>query len=215
MLSVRVEAEERRRIQHGHSRAKGQTAETARAAHRRHQPSNRHNGYANNNSSALEEVFGERHIALLKLASMITGNADDARDVVQDVYEAVAKNYADRTRKELEAIVFTSTRNRALSYLKRSRWVAQTEDDVIDYVAEWSSSDNKVSPEQAAIAKDQLNCVHAIISSMPPRRIKVFLLHRLKGMSFVEISKTLGISESTVLRDVAAAIDELTKRMPR
>ena len=68
-------------------------------------------------------------------------------------------------------------------------------------------------PERALIASERLRRALSLIDAMPERRRQALLLHRIEGMSYLEIAREMGISVKTVEKHLSAAILELTEKM--
>lgn len=68
-------------------------------------------------------------------------------------------------------------------------------------------------PERTLLASERLHRALQLIDTMPARRRQALLLHRIDGMSYLEIARTMGISVKTVEKHLSAAILELTEKM--
>lgn len=68
-------------------------------------------------------------------------------------------------------------------------------------------------PERALLATERLRRALEVIDAMPPRRRQAFLLHRIDGLSYLEIARTMGVSIKAVEKHLAAAMVELVRQM--
>jgi RNA polymerase sigma factor (sigma-70 family) len=68
-------------------------------------------------------------------------------------------------------------------------------------------------PDQTLLEREALGRVHAVLLMMPVRTRQVFILRRLEGMSFREISEHLGISVSGVEKHMLRAVRLLAARI--
>lgn len=72
---------------------------------------------------------------------------------------------------------------------------------------------NAPDPERALLAAERLRRALSVIDAMPERRREAFLLHRIDGLSYVEIARTMGVSVKAVEKHLSAAMLELTRKM--
>lgn len=49
---------------------------------------------------------------------------------------------------------------------------------------------------------------------MPSRRREAFLLHRVDGLTYLEIARAMGVSIKAVEKHISAAMLELIRKMP-
>lgn len=68
-------------------------------------------------------------------------------------------------------------------------------------------------PERVLLATERLRRALAVIDTMPARRREAFLLHRIDGLSYLEIARTMGISVKAVEKHLSAAMLELVQKM--
>jgi RNA polymerase sigma-70 factor (ECF subfamily) len=142
------------------------------------------------------EAFGtlvRGHLpAAIRLAMRVTGNADDAEDVVQDAFLAALRHIdefeADRRFWPwLSRIVV----NRALDLVGGAahRRSADVPSDLPDVA---------LTALQTAEHRDLLDRVREVMVSMPPRQRLVVQLFDLDGLTVAEIAEMLGSAQATV-----------------
>ena len=68
-------------------------------------------------------------------------------------------------------------------------------------------------PERALLANERLRRALEVIDAMPSRRRQAFLLHRIDGLTYLEIARLMGVSVKAVEKHLAAAMFELTRKM--
>jgi RNA polymerase sigma factor (sigma-70 family) len=160
---------------------------------------------------ARSDRFGEvvmPHLAdALSLARWLTGNADDAEDVVQEAclkaHAGIATYAGGNARAWLLAIV----RNASYSWLARNRRravVAVGDLADLDEVAAPPETDAD-SPETALIAKAETAAVQAAIAGLPQAFREIVVLRDINGLSYKEISTMLGVPMGTVMSRLARA----------
>jgi RNA polymerase sigma factor (sigma-70 family) len=109
---------------------------------------------------------------------------------------------SERAIDHLKPFVFQTARNLALDHLRSRRIQARTllEDvplDVLQSVAAPLSS-----AEDAAHAEQLLERLNIGLNQLSPRQQQIFILSRLHGHSYLEIADQLGVSLSTVQKEL-------------
>ncbi len=128
---------------------------------------------------------------LFRLALSITGNKQDAEDVVQDALLKVwqKRNEWDRI-SNLEGYCFRSVRNIALDKiaLKDNQW-----EELPDQL-----SIHTQGPDKLFESKEQLETIQKIMALLPEKLRTVFQLRDLEGFSYKEIMQIMDIPEDQV-----------------
>lgn len=68
-------------------------------------------------------------------------------------------------------------------------------------------------PERTLLATERLRRALAVIDAMPTRRRQAFLLHRIEGLSYLEIARKMGVSIKAVEKHLATAMLQLVREM--
>ena len=128
---------------------------------------------------------------LFRLALSITGNKEDAEDVVQDVLLHVWKKEDWEKIENIEAYCFRSTRNRALDTIALKDNQTEALPDDFDY------------PEQENIAQrveaqEQIELVEKWLEGLPEKQQTIFRLREVEELSYKEIATILNITEEQV-----------------
>jgi len=169
--------------------------------------------------SALSQIHADdidlivrRHEAALRrfVISRIGGVAD-VDDVVQEVFVRFARRDPGQAIERLEAYLFQAANNLIRDRARRQqvRRVA---------AAEAEDAGRPVpthSPEQVLIDRETLHQVRKALNDLPERTRHVFLLYRVDGLRHQDIANALGMSVSTVEKDVRRAMAHLTRRVRR
>ncbi|WP_172609615.1 RNA polymerase sigma factor [Pseudomonas graminis] len=152
--------------------------------------------------SHFNAVFLARRTMLLRTLQRMVRSHTTAEDLLQETYLRVTRALAERAIEHLEPFVFQTARNLALDHLRARRVHART---IIDD-APLSDIHNVVAPdtslEDAAHANRLLESLSASLETLSPRQQKIFTLSRLHGASYLEIAEQLGVSTSTVQKEL-------------
>ncbi len=151
-------------------------------------------------SEEIEDIYRSEHKRLERLASRKVGPST-AADVVHDVFARIWEKAKDQIAPS-PPYLSRCTQNAAIDQLrveKRFRAYQQnlTEEQYAQPVA---------TPLEITAARDDLRRLDVTIRALPERTRHIFLLNRVHGFTYEEISEGLGYSRSMVERDMAKAL---------
>jgi RNA polymerase sigma-70 factor, ECF subfamily len=166
----------------------------------------------------LLETFGDR---VYRLALRITGNEQDAEEVVQDAFWSVLR-HVDTFRGEslLGSWIYRITANTAYQKLRRA---AHRRDEIsLDQVlpviddghhpgdpsGDWSAQIN-----DPAIQRELRDVLASAIDELPANHRAVLVLHDVEGLSMAEVADALGITVATAKIHAHRARLRLRKRL--
>lgn len=144
-------------------------------------------------ASEFKRIFLPLHHKLYRIAFCLTGNKEDAEDMVQEAYLRIWKRRADLDEIEnLEAFSVTVVKNVCLNMLRNRR-----QDEEID---------NGQRPDVAAEtdvgreieSRDALGIVTALIERLPERQRDVIRMRDVGDCSFEEIEMSTGLSPGNI-----------------
>jgi RNA polymerase sigma factor (sigma-70 family) len=152
--------------------------------------------------SQFNEIFLSQHTVLLRTLQRMVGNACTAEDLLQDTYLRVTRALTERSVEHLAPFVYQTARNLALDHLRAQRIQART---MIDDVPP-DTLRNIVQPhsnaEDITHARRLLERIDASLADLTARQQAIFTLNRLQGCSYPEIAAQLGVSASTVQKEL-------------
>lgn len=128
--------------------------------------------------------------------------------MVQEAYAVLASlDTVDHIRNPRNYL-FQTARSVVLRHLRRDR--------VIHFQSlpgqdEAGFADPELSPEGAAIVRDQLRNADRLLAALPDRSREAFLLRRVHGLSQREIAAAMKVSENTVEKHIGKALRLLLK----
>jgi RNA polymerase sigma-70 factor (ECF subfamily) len=67
------------------------------------------------------------------------------------------------------------------------------------------------SPEQTVDGRQRVARLAQLIKAMPEQRRRVFVMHKLEGLSYGEVAENLGISRSAVEKHMMAALRQIAE----
>jgi RNA polymerase sigma-70 factor (ECF subfamily) len=130
---------------------------------------------------------------LFRLALSITGNREDAEDVVQDALLNIWKKKKwEETIDHPEAYCFRSVRNLAIDKLSLKENQQEAWHDRYD------RPDASISIEEKLEREEHLLLLENIIRQLPEKQRTVFQLREVEEMSYKQIAEAMNISEEQV-----------------
>ncbi|MCH8859107.1 MAG: RNA polymerase sigma factor [Proteobacteria bacterium] len=147
-------------------------------------------------SKAAYTVLVERYMhRAYTIAYRVVGNADDARDLSQDVFLKIYES-SDRYREGYRFFswFYRILLNHCLNHNRRRAWIVRSGDD--DRYAQSEPVAEPGIAERGDVILQQY--VQKAIASLPVRQRAVILLCDLEGMRQTEAAEILKVSEGTV-----------------
>ena len=144
-------------------------------------------------ADAFEELYRQHARRLFSLVVRMVGSAQDAEDLVQEVFLQAHRTLAGfRGESTLGTWLYRLTMNHCLDHLrgrqaKMSRATGSLDEDAVEPVAPAPMVPQAIS---------RLDLERAI-DALPPGSRAAFLLHDVEGFEHREVADILGISEGT------------------
>ncbi|WP_062308117.1 RNA polymerase sigma factor [Demequina subtropica] len=138
----------------------------------------------------LEAVMRERGGALFAYAYVLTGNADDAQDLVQEaLVRAFRRRGAPQGIDPAHAYVKRAMQTAFIDAHRRAKARPQRDDREAD----------RIAPDHAP-ATDTLDALMDAVTSLPPRERTCIVMRYLDGLSAQAIAHELGLAPGSVRR---------------
>ena len=151
----------------------------------------------------IERLFRSHYAAMYRLAMLILRDDDVARDIVQDVFEAILVS----GKSDVSApYLLTAVRNRCLKHI-RSLSVKDRIKEV--YSVDEREIEDGEWPNDETIALIQKTVAHDLTEACR----RVVELRFSEGKSYHEISEILGISKVAIYKHLRHATDVLRKKL--
>jgi RNA polymerase sigma-70 factor (ECF subfamily) len=150
--------------------------------------------------AGLSHIYAEEHGRLRRIVRRITGSMEAAEDVVQ---EAFLKLSGHSLGAEDRGLLVRTAQNLARDAMRAERVRAAYAGNVMaeQLTPGFTAPDNEVS------ARQELGDLFEAIKSLPPRTQQVLMMSRSDGMTYPDIAKALGVSVSTVEKDMVSALE--------
>jgi len=156
----------------------------------------------NGNQKSFEELFNRYYNVLSNYSSIILNNNSCAEEVVADVFANIwIKRKKITINKNVKAYLYRSTRNTAISYLRKRKQECETIDE---NKINFSQTHN--SPDNELIREDSEFRLKNLLNKIPERSREVFILHRFNNLKYVEIAETLNVSIKTIEKHMTKSL---------
>jgi RNA polymerase sigma-70 factor (ECF subfamily) len=151
-------------------------------------------------ATQLLNIFGTEQGRLHRLIRRITGNAHTAEDVVHDTFLKLMNR---DVRERDVGLVVTTARNLALDAMRAE----QVRAAYAKSVSTEQVQAGEVCPEDAAASRMEFDALMRALETLPRRTQRILLLSKIDGMTHPQIARTLGISVSTVEKEMISALE--------
>ena len=91
---------------------------------------------------------------------------------------------------------------------KRSHAVGRRRSEDVRQIF-FSSDSDDFTPERVLLAGQQVAAIRAAMEAMPAKRRRMLVLNRIEGLSFAEVARRTGLSQTAVKKHVARAMIDL------
>jgi len=153
--------------------------------------------------STVFKVFEEQQMPLKAFISRLIRKPQDIDDISQETF---VRAFLAEQKGEIQhpkAYLYRIARNLTFEILsKKSNKLTSYIEDSSDYTLLDSGEDI----EGSAIVREKLDRVRVAIAEMPPQCQRVFIMHKVYGFKYKEISQQLGISVSTVEKHIMTGL---------
>jgi len=142
-------------------------------------------------------VLAEYEQRLARYAAGITGDADAARDVVQDVFLQLCRAKRGAVEGHLAAWLFKVCRHRALDVRRKERRMTLTMNGRLDRIAPPAdSAPHRLAeaPADETIAGGMLTA----LATLPERQQELLRLKFQAGLSYAEIARCMDLTTTNV-----------------
>lgn len=148
----------------------------------------------------------------------LAGNHQEAEDLTQEVFLRLARRPDRNNGETLEGYVFKIAGS-VLADWRRKRATHKADahenlDHTLEGVTFPSILIEDRSPERVLSGKEALQSLERALAQLEERTRRIFLLYRLGGVQQSDIARRVGISISTVEREIQKALAHIGKNFP-
>ncbi len=160
------------------------------------------------NIQDLQELYSQKYGRLLNYAKSLIGSAEDAKEIVNDVFLAVWRNrgHIDKERN-LDAYLRRAVKNRCINYHKANRMKS------VDIETKSYYLTNSDDLEHLMHVAELRAFLYECIEKLPPKCKNIFILSREENLSHKEIASKLNLSVKTIENQISIALRKLRKML--
>lgn len=161
-------------------------------------------------SSTLRARMVARYVELRGKLERIVGSRDDAADAMQETWLRLATMGETATVNNADAYLLRMAANIATDRYRQDHvLLVRGEIDALVHVV-----DEANDPERIASARSDVQALSQVLARMPARRRDILVAARVEGQLNSEIAERMGLSVSTVEKELRAALEYCKKRLP-
>ena len=156
----------------------------------------------------VEQLFKLHYRAMYRLASILLHDDDESKDIVHDVFARLLVEQVELNEDTAQSYLLLSVRNRCLNVIRNRK----IHEQVHQYLLPVDEVE-QASPENL---EHEIEVLKAGINELfPPICQEVIRLHFTDGLSFREIAKRMGMSETTIYKHLRNALDQLRQTLKK
>jgi RNA polymerase sigma-70 factor (ECF subfamily) len=133
------------------------------------------------------------------------GDRNAVSDVVHDAFVRMAEQPLTKVQ-DVRSYLYRIARNLLLDQKKQD---IRRRTFAVPHEALFDVADDAPSPEDAADARLKLERLQRLVAELPFKTQQIFVLNRIDGLSYAEVARHLDISESSVQKHLALAVQHI------
>ena len=154
-------------------------------------------------NKSIEQLFATHHSRLLRLATTLLHDEEEAQDAVSEVFERLMKS-----PPEDESVLFAAVRHRCIDRIRQMKVAERVRRRLPLEEAELPTWEQEEEHEQRLEAVSE-----AIDSELTAAQRRTLLLHYREEKTYREIAHTLDISEVAVYKHLRSALERLRRKV--
>ncbi|MFT5287249.1 MAG: RNA polymerase sigma factor (sigma-70 family) [Planctomycetota bacterium] len=160
-----------------------------------------------NETNWIQKVLSEYERPLVRYATRLVGDVDQARDIVQECFMRLCKQVRADVEPHVDRWLFTVVRNRALDVGKReSRLTSMTE-------TQMERGSSRLDPALNLEQEDTAARVMRELETLPDNQSEVLRLKFQNGFAYKEIAEVTGLSVGNIGFLIHVGLKTLRERM--
>ena len=164
---------------------------------------------ANVSQADLEEIFREHHALVFRAAYRITGNPDDAEDVLQTVFMRMIKRGTEAEPVgNMASFLHRAAVNAALDLVRSRQNIRNVPLDELEPVLSEPAHRN---PDRIQHSGEIREWLRGALARLNPRIAEMFMLRFFEGKDNPEIARLLKTTPGTVAVTLSRTRDRLEK----
>jgi RNA polymerase sigma factor (sigma-70 family) len=155
---------------------------------------------------AVAELFRENNRVLVGYLRSRLGSLQEAKEIAQEAYVRLLQLHKPGAPGLLRAYLFKTASNLAIDRLRHRRVRQRSEGQPQLFEELNATRGESDDPAEQLLAREQADRLLGYLQELPIKCQQVISLHRVEGISQLDVSARLGISERMVRRYVTYAM---------
>lgn len=165
-------------------------------------------GLKSGNYEAFNSIYKEYSKRLYAFAKSYLRNDTDVEEIVQEVFLKLWKNRETlQENLSFDSYLFTITKNAILNTIRSKKY------NDIYLQHQFLFPSKNILLEEELDFRELEKAYTAAVDSLPSRKREVFILSRVKLLSYNEIAAEMGISVKTVENQMSSALADIRKKI--
>lgn len=157
-----------------------------------------------NQRRLVADLYLEHYGELSRFLTRHVGCRELAADLLHELFLRLLAREAPMDIRHRRGYLFRSARNLATEAAASPHWRDSAR---LHRYAETQESEDSLSPERQASAKQTLARLLDVVKRLSPRCRDAFILHKFEGLTYAEVAKHMGISVGQVEKHMMRALD--------
>ncbi|MDN3548847.1 RNA polymerase sigma-70 factor [Mucilaginibacter aquaedulcis] len=158
---------------------------------------------------AFTEIYNRYSGLLYVYAFKLTSSGDISKDMVQELFISLwDKRTSTNFKSSLSAYLYTAIRYKFLKEIARQKVKEGYAEQFLNHMVEGTDSTEVYLEE-----KELFRTVERLVSFLPPKMARAFVMHKLEFSSYEEIAEELNISVKTVQNLISQATTLLRPKL--
>jgi RNA polymerase sigma-70 factor, ECF subfamily len=162
---------------------------------------------------SFQQLVNRYDRSVLSIALRYVNDADDAKDIYQEVFIRVYKGLKNfEFKSEFSTWLFRITTNVCLTYkmkLNKHQHISISEEYDDENSNQQIEDERNVTPEEYAANNEISANIYAALEKLSPRQKMIFLLKHYEGYKIREIAKIMELNEGTIKKYLFEAVHKL------
>lgn len=162
-------------------------------------------------ADAITDLMHQHQGELLRFLTPRVDCPDDAEDIVQETFIRYAEYQCHAPVDNARAFMFKVAANLAIDYQRRL--ARRNEVDIAELDLYQTLTDTAPLPDEAAFSEQQVERLIAALSELPTKCRDVFILLRVKNLTYGEVETQMGLSQTMILKYLTRALTHCREKL--
>lgn len=161
--------------------------------------------------SSIDELYDLYRLDLSRyIASTCGCSPMEVEDIIQNTFARFQAKINLSEIKNPKAFLYKTAYNMAIDAIRHKK----VQDDYAAKERDLElNQSNEISPEKIVESRQQLGVIAKALWCMPKKRRQLLLMNRCEQLSYAEIARRIGISETAVRKHVSKALQDCHKAL--